>query len=377
MSRTYWTALLLLSVGAFAAGIGGRPADALPTAAASEPDTEFVLPPDELVPGDVRMLEAVGDTQDWGLVTIDAATAWKTTKGKGAVVAVLDTGIDANHRDFKGQIKAVKDFTNSTSGSADVNGHGSFCAGTVAAAENGVGMVGVAPEAQLVIGKVLSDRGSGMGSWIAAGIDWAVANDADVISLSLGSDGIDSRIEAAIKRALAAGRIVVAAAGNSGPREGTVGYPGGQSGVVCVAAVDAKLATAGFSSRGRAVMVAAPGVNIRSAYPGDRFATMSGTSMATPYVAGCAALYVADCKRRGVKPTPTEFTKLVESTSRDLPPAGRDTATGFGLIQPAKLVVDAVVVPVPPGASDTWVIRVPEELKGRKIKQIVVEFEKP
>lgn len=351
---------------------------------AEAPDREHRLPPGELVPAAVGVMAESGDVPDWGHATIGVPDAWKVTKGKGATVAVLDTGCDRGHRDLKDRVSKSKDFTGSRSGDSDVQGHGTHCAGVIGAAENGVGMIGVAPESTLLVGKVLGDNGSGLGTWIAAGIDWACDNGADVISMSLGSAGVDPRIQAACERALARGVIVIAAAGNEGPREGTVGYPGGHAGVVCVAAVDAKEAVASFSSRGRQVQVAAPGVNVRSCYPGDRFATMSGTSMATPYVAGCAALYVAAAKARGAKWSPADFAKLVSSSSKDLPPAGRDTATGFGLIQPAKLLPVAEPVPppgpLPPPADGDAVVVVPDPavpitVGGRRVKRIVLELE--
>lgn len=349
--------------------------------ALAEPDTEYRLPPNELVPDQVQASQDAGDAPDWGHQTIGVPDAWKVTKGKGATVAVLDTGCDQSHRDLKAQLVAAKDFTGSRSGSSDVNGHGTHCAGIVLAAENGVGMVGVAPEARLLVGKVLSDSGSGLSTWIAAGIDWSVENGADVISMSLGSGSPDQRIGAAVQRALDKGVLVIAAAGNEGPREGTAGWPGSFPGVICVAAVDNTQAVARFSSRGKSVVVAAPGVNVRSCYPGDRFANMSGTSMATPYVAGCAALYVSQAKAKGVKYTPAEFAKAVEATSKDLPPQGRDTASGFGLVQPAKLLpsggTDPVIPPIPPISGDRLEISIPPEYQGRKLLKIVLEFAKP
>lgn len=335
-------------------------------------DVVYKLPENELAPHQViveRLAPKDADTADWGHKNIGVVDAWKTTKGKGAVVAVLDTGIDDEHRDLKTQIKAQKDFTGSRSGSADIQGHGTHCAGVVAAAENKVGMVGVAPECQLLIGKVLDDRGSGRSTWIANGIDWAVAEGADVISMSLGADSPDAIIEAAVKRAVARDVIVVAAAGNDGPRDGTIGFPGGYPEVICVGATDRQDRVAEFSSRGGRLDVAAPGVSVRSCYPGDRFATMSGTSMATPHVAGVAALYVADCKSRGAKPTPDGFRALVTAQAKDLPPSGRDNATGFGLVQPAKMLTGALPLP------DHIELLIPPEHRGRPIKRIVIEFE--
>lgn len=351
-----------------------------PAADGMGPDREHKLPPGELVPGEIVVLADPGDAADWGHAHIDVPAAWKVTKGKGAKVCVLDTGCDFSHRDLKRV--TGKDFTGSRSGASDVNGHGSHCLGVVGAAQNEVGMVGVAPECEMISGKVLSDNGSGLGSWIAAGIDWAIAEGADVISMSLGSDGIDPRIEAAVKRAVEKGVIVVAAAGNSGPNENTAGYPGSHPGVVCVAAVDSNGQVARFSSRGKAVFVAAPGVNVRSCYPGDRFANMSGTSMATPYVAGVAALYVSHCKATGQKWSPAEFARLVSVTSQDVAPPGRDTASGHGKIRPAELLakVPGSVPPKPP-EKEFLEIALPDDLPvtvgGRKVKRILLELEPP
>ncbi len=355
-----------------------------PTRLAEEvPDREIRLPKDELAPQELVVITAeAGDVRDWGIDYLKIPEAWKVTKGKGATVVVLDTGCDAGHRDL-GRVKVLKDFTGSRSGAADVNGHGSHCLGVVGAAENNVGMVGVAPECTLISGKVLGDNGAGLSSWIALGIDWAVEQGADVISMSLGSDAPDPRIEAAVKRARAKGVIVVAAAGNSGPRENTAGWPGSFEGVICVAAHDDGGKIANFSSRGKSVVVAAPGVNVRSCYPGDRFAVMSGTSMATPYVAGIAALYVASRKANGVQWSQEEFAKLISTTSVDLPPNGRDTASGFGVIQPVKMVATKPEPKEPPkdppANGDTVVIVPPVDLPltagGRKVKRIILELE--
>ncbi len=391
--RAYY-ALVLTALACISVGFALPPVPKAPRAqtvspaphalrAPDQPDREWKLPPGELAPNQIVIQADAGDVVDWGHATIGVSDAWKQTKGKGATVAVLDTGYDHTHRDLKNQVTASRDFTASRSGDSDVNGHGSHCAGIIAAEENGVGVVGVAPQAKVLAGKVLGDNGSGLSTWIAAGIDWAVENGADVISMSLGSDAPDSRIEAAVKRALAKNVIVVAAAGNSGPREGTAGWPGNFEGVVCVAAVDSNQAVASFSSRGKNVQVAAPGVNVRSCYPGDRFATMSGTSMATPYVAGCAALFVSHCKARGIKWTPTDFASAIAKTSKDLPPTGRDTASGFGLVQPAKLLpADDPTVPNPPAPPDTGdgiIITPPPAtpitIGGRKVKRIVLELE--
>ena len=335
MTRYRFATLSLLLAGA--AAIAADPAPPV-----------IVLPPGELVPQIVLAADdAATERVDWSVTYLNAPEAWKKTKGKGTKVAVLDTGIDGEHQDLKAAIVGVKDFTGSRSGTADVQGHGSHVAGSIGARENGWGLVGCAPECSLLVGKVLGDSGSGSVDGIAKGIDWSVEQGADVISMSLGGPGRDSWIPPALRRAEAAGVIVIAAAGNEGPREGTVGYPGGYAECIAVGAVDRASAVAGFSSRGPAVYVAGPGVNVLSTYPGNRTATMSGTSMATPNIAGIAALWVAAHPEIAKKDRPAAFRKALQAACRDLPPVGRDSATGFGVPDAAKLVAGGTTPPAP------------------------------
>ena len=235
-------------------GAGGVPQPGTAEVLAGE--TLIRLPPGELAPIDTGGISLLEQTPDWGHAAINVPDAWKQTRGRGARVAVLDTGVDAGHDDLRANVKRTLNTTNSST-SADRQGHGTHCAGIIAAADNDVGLVGVAPEAEIVSVKVLGDDGSGLGSWIAAGIDLAIAERVDVISMSLGSPGEDPRIKAAVTRAYAAGVIVVAAAGNDGPREGTIGYPGAQAECICVGASNRGGAVAQFSSRGARLDVVA------------------------------------------------------------------------------------------------------------------------
>jgi subtilisin len=360
---------------------GGLAASAPPVAPLPrEVPGRITLPPDELQARQiVTGMDVSEEAVDWGLANLNCPEAWKTSEGSGVLVAVLDTGCDPDHRDLKNQIKASKDFTGSRSGTMDRQGHGTHCCGVVAAELNGWGMCGVARKSKLLVGKVLDDGGSGSVDGIAAGIDWAVANNADVISMSLGGAGRDGYIPPALAKAEAEGVIVLAAAGNEGPREGTTGYPAGYPQCIAVAATDANNSVAKFSSRGPVVYVTAPGVNVRSCYPGPGdglFSSMSGTSMATPHVAGLAALWVAAHPEIPKKDRPAAFRKALKDACKDLPPAGRDTATGWGLPDAAKLVKVEVPVPMPKD-PEPWVITIPPEFVGRKIKRIVIEFEKP
>lgn len=285
------------------------------------------LPEQELIPEKLSLKADV--TPDWGVDAMKLPDAWKVSKGKGVRVAILDTGIDTNHPDLAGKIVANRDFTGSRNGAADVQGHGTHCTGIA---------LRVAPDAEFINGKVLGDGGSGSSLGIAAGIDWAVEAGADVISMSLGSSAPDSRIRSACQRAVARGVIVIAAAGNEGPSEGTVGYPGGFPEVVCVASTNKAGQVSRFSSRGPRVDIAAPGESIRSTYPGGRYAVLSGTSMATPQIAGVAALAVSHARTQNKKLTTDEFRELVMKSASDLPPPGRDTASGAGFVRPVELL---------------------------------------
>lgn len=349
------------------------------------PET-ITVPPDEKVPSKIFTSQDVKEESvDWGISGLNIPAAWKTTDGAGVTVAVLDTGADANHRDLKNQIIKSKDFTGSRFGTDDRVGHGTHCAGVVGAERNDWGMCGVAPKAKLLVGKVLNDAGNGGVDGIAKGIDWSVENGADVVSMSLGGPSPDNWIPPALARAEAAGVIVVAAAGNAGPRDNTVGYPGGYPTVVCVAATDANSAVAGFSSRGKAVFVAGPGVDVRSCYPGPGdglFATMSGTSMATPHVAGLAALWVSAHPEVPKKDRPARFRAALQACCKDLPPNGRDSASGWGLPDAAKLVAGGGKTPDPvptPTPADQFILTPPDNLPvmigGRKVKRIIFELE--
>ncbi|MEW1699579.1 S8 family peptidase [Streptomyces sp. NPDC091278] len=238
---------------------------------------------------------------------VHAPEAWAAGyDGTGTKVAVLDTGADAEHPDLKGRLTASENFTDSET-TGDHQGHGTHTLSTVGgsgAASEGR-KKGVAPGAALLNGKVLDDSGSGAASWIIAGMEWAVAQGADVVSMSLGSpeptDCTDPMSLAAEELARSGGTLFVVAAGNSGPALNTVSSPGCAPGVLTVGATDRDDSTAYFSSRGPTIgnhtlkpEIAAPGVGISAAAAGGRgvyaYRSMSGTSMATPHVAGAAAI---------------------------------------------------------------------------------------
>jgi subtilisin len=246
----------------------------------------------------------------WGLQATGVLTAAES--GAGITIAVLDTGFDLQHRDFSGRDIITRSFVDGEA-VQDVQGHGTHCAGTMAGPlDPSQGpRYGVAYGARLLVGKVLNDQGSGTDADILAGMSWAISAGAQVISMSLGANQreISTAYETVGRRALAAGTLVVAAAGNNARRSqgvpGFVGVPANSPSILAVAAVDAGLAVADFSASAGAVDggeidIAAPGVEVYSSWPlPRRYNTISGTSMATPHVAGIAALWAQRSGARG------------------------------------------------------------------------------
>jgi thermitase len=229
----------------------------------------------------------------WGLARVEATPAWGVTRGISTTrIAILDTGIDAKHRDIRPKVVAARNFTTSSTVS-DRNGHGTHVAGIAAAVTNNArGVAGLGSKSVLMNGKVLGDDGSGNWSWVANGIIWAADNGAQVINLSLGGTRHSATIENAVNYAWGRGAVLVAAAGNSNTSGLT--YPAAYANVIAVGATARNDARASFSNFGTWVDVAAPGVNILSTFPRlwwiDRYRWMSGTSMSAPFVAGLAGL---------------------------------------------------------------------------------------
>ena len=227
-----------------------------------------------------KVFAPYAQSMDWGIRMLGIPNFWRYTKGAGINVAVLDTGVDTRHRDLMANVKAAKDFTGSKVGVHDVSGHGTHCAGIIAARDNSFGVVGVSPQANLFIGKVLDDDGFGSERTIVDGINWAIRKKANIISMSFGSPYPSTEILHAIRTAIEQNIIVICAAGNEGPYMDSVGYPAQFDEVIAVGAVDSQLKVTDFSSRGNAVDIVAPGNNILSTYPPNGTAVLSCTSMA-------------------------------------------------------------------------------------------------
>lgn len=283
------------------------------------------------------------ETLPWGVDRIDAELVHPYNKGTGVKVSIIDTGIDYTHPDLYANYKGGYDYVNDDAYPLDDNGHGTHCAGIIAAEGNDIGAIGVAPEAWLYAVKVLDATGSGSLSDVVAGIQWSVDNSMQVTSMSLGTNTDYVTLHAACDAAYAAGIVVVAAAGNDYSLRGraevdTVDYPARYGSVIAVGATDNTDTKASFSSTGAALELAAPGVSIYSTLPtykvtlsanyGYNYGTLSGTSMSCPHVAGTAALVMLS------EPTFTnvQVRQRLQSTADDLGATGRDYWYGYGLV---------------------------------------------
>lgn len=265
-------------------------------------NADFIIEPEKIVYVPDEAPATLNIPSTWGVNVIQAANSQFT--GLNVKVAVLDTGFDVNHPDFVGRNITTNSFVpNETI--HDMHGHGTHCIGTACGNTDMSGQrYGVAKDSLIYAGKVLSNQGSGAQAWILNGMTWAANNGCKVISMSLGSrvfpgQGYDIAYERAAQFALSKGTVVVAAAGNESRRSwnqfSPVGSPADCPSVLAVAALDSNLSVADFSNRAinptGLVDIAGPGVMIYSSWPTPmRYRTISGTSMATPHVAGIVAL---------------------------------------------------------------------------------------
>lgn len=287
------------------------------------------------------------DQIPWGIEAIyNNDPDLKYTSGGASVsVAVLDTGITMTHPDLKNRVGECKDFTGVklpiTNGKCDdKNGHGTHVAGIIAAdgGSDGKGIYGVASEVKLFAYKVCGTNGSCWSDDIATAIMTATDEGANIINMSLGSDAEDSLIKDAISYAVNKNVLIVAAAGNDGPDIGSIDYPGANPNVMAVGAFDVDYHVADWSSRGinsttdletidyGDIEFAAPGVVIESTSKDGGYVIMSGTSMATPHIAGLAA----KLWQRSATDPDSATRELLHKFSRDLDPAGEDDTSGFG-----------------------------------------------
>ena len=289
---------------------------------------------------------------DWGLKQLNVPATWSVTKGEGVTAMVIDTGHPI-HPDIGDNAIEGK---NCISGEPleDENGHQLHCTGIICAKDNETGMVGVAPEAKCISVKALAKNGSGSYLSLGEALDYAIEIKPDVVSMSLGGPAPSAILQRKIKRLYDMNIPVVCAAGNTG--EGGVNWPAAFDETIAVAAYDKYGNIANFSSRGEKVEWAAPGVRIYSTFLNNGYASLSGTSMACPFITGVICLMIAkhrkqeqetgknDCK------TVAEIREHLLKYTNDKGAVGRDNSWGYGVIDVEKLI-----------KGEDWPIEEPKE----------------
>ncbi|MFS0823212.1 S8 family peptidase [Bacillus sp. 1P02SD] len=281
-----------------------------------------------------------------GVQLVQAPSIWnESSQGEGIVIAVIDTGIDTSHPDLKDRIIAGRNFTTDYKGDPDIfednNGHGTHVSGTIAASLNNEGVVGVAPKAQLLSLKALTGQGAGNYDWIIDAIHYAVEwrgpnnERVRVISMSLGGPEDVPELHKAIKQAVNQKVSVVVAAGNEGDsQEDTFeyAYPGAYNEVISVGAVNMDLELAPFTNTNTEIDLVAPGVDVVSTYPDNKYAQLTGTSMAAPHVAGAIGLLI-NVSEKEFDRTLSEAEVYAQLIRRTVPLGNRKSAEGNGFLQ--------------------------------------------
>ncbi|MFJ5779625.1 type VII secretion-associated serine protease mycosin [Streptomyces sp. NPDC093094] len=304
-----------------------------------------------LVPPTAAHADSIRGEQ-WALEAMHTDEVWRTTKGEGITVAVLDTGVDASHPDLVGNVLTTKDMVGFGAGRGDRAWarHGTAMAGIIAGHGHGPGgadgVLGVAPATKILPVRVILEDGDparakarkSRGNALADGIRWAADQGADVINLSLGDDSKSAHPEPAedeaVQYALKKGSVVVASAGNGGEKGDHISYPAAYPGVIAATAVDKFGTRASFSTRRWYATVSAPGVDVIIADPDRKYYEGWGTSAAAAFVSGAVALV----KSAHPGLTPAQIKKLLEGTARNAPEGGRDDSRGFGFVDPAAAV---------------------------------------
>lgn len=292
-----------------------------------------------------QLAVTMGQTVGYQISKHNIPDVWLETEGEGVTVAVLDTGCWP-HPDLQGALISGHNFWDNSSITKDGGcGHGTHCCGILGARNNTIGIVGVAPQVKILVVKVLSDEGWGYSDQVNAGIYYAINHGADVISMSLGSPDYDPDEHKAIAAAYKANIPVVCAAGNSGD-VGSLDYPARHAETISVGALNEANARAEFSQTGRRLDFMAPGVAIQSTFLKDSYTVMSGTSMATPWVAGVVALMISKHRKYGGDTplnTVEDIREHLRKTCIDLNTAGHDSMTGYGLVD-VKAAMAAILI---------------------------------
>lgn len=321
---------------------------------AEHPDSIYAEPNYLLLPNRVPN-DVFYHRYQWNLPLIDMEQSWEITEGSpDVIVAVVDTGVDLNHPEFKGKLVGGYNMIADSNNPNDDNGHGTHVSGVIAARSNNHdGIAGMSWNSKIMPIKAIGADGSGTAFDIAQGIRWATDNGARVINLSVGNYTPSAALQEACTYAYKRNVVLVAATGNDATDQ--PGYPAAYKEVIGVSAVDHNKRFADFSNFGEYVDVVAPGVDIPSTYIYSDFAALSGTSMACPHVAALASLIIS------VNPSLSnkEVMDIIRKSSQDLGDAGHDNTFGYGLIdvkaalQSARPFVNTTPVKEQPAGDTT------------------------
>jgi len=295
---------------------------------------------------------------DWGFTEVNAAETHKMGfTGKGIKIGIIDSGIDQNHPDL--EIAGGISYIGSPTDYHDDHGHGTHVAGIIAARDNDIGIIGVAPEAELYAIKVMGNDRLGNTSDVVRGIEWAVANDLDIINLSITTQQKSIIMESALHNAYEHGLLIVGSAGNNLKEFNEpvdVLYPARFPTVMAVGAVNENNKKSTFSYYGNSLEFVAPGEEIISTFianlPNKPYASSSGTSMAAPFVTGVAALYKEAYPLFDNK----KIRSLMQASTIDLGPPGKDSQYGYGLVQAPKNIVEIAFSDLEPNSWNVQAI---------------------
>jgi len=301
-----------------------------------------------LFPYEVEEVLSLQDAEEkagWQVTAFDLPNAWEKTKGEGVIVAVLDSGCDLNHPDLKNNLIVLpkSNIINPRKKPHDDNRHGTHVAGIIAAEQNDIGMVGIAPKAKIMPVKVLDKNGNGTLENVAKGIRFAVENGADIICMSLGAPIKLIEVHKAIKVAAKKNVPCFVAAGNAGQTK-DVYYPAAYPETIAIGSIDENFKRSNFSNTGSNLDFMAPGGKIFSTVPDDWYAILSGTSMATPFAVGVSALVLSYSRNNkiGINLNKAEdYRKLFREHTipvKDKKYGGKKFFQGFGIIDPRKFM---------------------------------------
>lgn len=270
----------------------------------------------------------------WEINKFHIQEKWKESKGEDVVVAVIDTGCDYNHLDIKDNILSGISFVDKKD-CMDDNGHGTHVCSTIAATDNAIGMVGIAPRAKIIPVKALDAKGQGNLKSLVEAILWASNSIADIVTMSLGSSSFSKEIQDAINYGHNNGKIFFCAAGNSGENQDIL-YPAACKNTIAIGAIDSDLKRTVFTCAGEELDFLCPGQDILGCVPNNNYAIMSGTSMANPFAVGCAALYISKLKKRNITASLDDIINVFKQSAKDIdePKYRSKKYQGYGILYP-------------------------------------------